>query len=275
MRLRDLNTTGRSDILYLPPADIDEAPGFNLRPYDAAFEAKVREYADDMKARGFRPEFPVVVRTDGDRPVIVSGHTRRRAAILAIAEGAPIKGIPCVPEAKGANEATRIATMLVEPGTPLPPLAIAEGVRRMMAFLHKETEVALMCNKSVAWVKQQLVASSMPGELRDAVESGEVSASNAVAMTREGPLAATVKLRKAREALPVGKTRITAKTITKVAAPRPVALSAEQRAIAAFLAEWRTWSRRTAVKGLLTAEIVGRVERLDELLPHEHAAAAE
>jgi hypothetical protein len=270
MRLRDLNTVGRSDVNYLPPDAIDDPPGFNLRPHDAEWEANVRALADDMKVHGYRPEFPVVVRTDGvERPIVISGSTRRAAAILAISEGAAFKGIPVVPETKGSNEATRLATMLLDPGIKLPPLAIAEGVRRMMAFFsgekHPEELAAEKCGKSVAWVKQQLLLSSAPGELRNAVASGEVSPTNAVAMAREGDLAATINLRNARENLPAGKTRITRKTITKAngAARTPPRTPAE-KAIDRFLAVWNSWPARQREVARIPADVLAAVERLGE-----------
>lgn len=280
MELKKQPDVGRADILQLPLSMIRIEPGFNVRQNGPEKDAHVREIADSILAIKFRQNEPLVVYNDGTGAVIVEGHCRWEAVLLANKEGAGILRVPCLPLPKGTTEAERIMAMLAADGKkPLKPLEQADGVYRLINAGWSEEKIDQARGKTRGWAARMLELRGAPEPMRQAVANGEISPTLAVQMTRKGPLAAVADLEAARETLPAGKSRVTRKAVDRATpannsrrVPR-ARLDPARKAITAFLAEWRTWTKRAPVRAVLTAEIIERAAALDEQVPHDAAAA--
>ncbi len=233
MRLQD-HAIARTDLLTLPLDLLDVDPAFNVRlPCDALTE-HIRDLADGIKASGFRRDRALLVRVQGDRAVVVDGHCRLAAVKIAVAEGAEIKGVPCTQEPKGTSEADRtLSLMTANSGRSLQPLEEAAAVMRLISFGWSEAEIARKRGKSRQWVNNLLTLNAAPEPIRQAVINGEVSATQATKLTREGPLLAVEKLNKARAASP-GR-RVTEATVRQ---SQPRVLTAAQTCINALIDAW-------------------------------------
>jgi hypothetical protein len=87
------------DLWQLPPQSLKVFENFNPRVETPEYLAHIRSLADSMKANGFYQDKPLAGyarKMDGGKTEIYvyEGHSRLRAVLLAISEGAPIEKVP-------------------------------------------------------------------------------------------------------------------------------------------------------------------------------------
>ena len=216
-RLQDL-AVGRKDLYMLDPRIIQEQDGWNARIEGAELDAHIRRMADAMKENGIGAFPPVVVYLENDLPYLTDGYCRRRAALLAISEGADIKAIPARAEEKGANDADRVLGILTRnSGLPLTSLEQASVIKRLLGYGWGEAEIAKKTGFSITHINNFLQLAAMPEGVKEMVKNGEVSAKTAVEQVRkEGGEKAKETLQTAVEtAKAAGKTKATAKHLPK------------------------------------------------------------
>lgn len=215
-RLQDI-ATRRVDMYQLPIAAIDIDPGFNSRTDRPDLTAHVRALADSMRAHGFMQTRPLTVRLVGDRAIITDGHCRFAAVQMAISEGAEIASIPCLPEPRGTNEQERTLMLLTaNAGLPLSALEQADVIKRLLTFGWSEAEIASRIGRTRQHVVNLLTLSAAPVAVRDQVQAGTVSSTEAMAVMRQyGELKAAAIIRDAAAASTRGKA--TRKTVVAVA----------------------------------------------------------
>lgn len=224
----------RADMLTLPVHLFHTDPAFNVRIACDDLTAHIHELADGIKNNGFRRDKPLLVRMVEDRAIVVDGHCRLAAVQLAINEGAEIKGIPCIIEPKGTNDADRtLALLTANAGRALQPLEEAAAVMRLISFGWSEADIARKRGKSKQWVCNLLTLNSAPEPIRQAVINGEVSATQATKMTRESPKQAVETLNKVRETSPGRKV-----TAAAIAQTKPREMSPRQQAINDLMDVW-------------------------------------
>jgi ParB-like chromosome segregation protein Spo0J len=214
-RLQDLGK--RVDMYQLAPALIEIDPGFNVRSDTPAVRDHILAIAESIKSGGFMQTRPLTVRMQGDRVVVTDGHCRLLAVRLAIAEGCEIQTIPCLPEARGTNEADRALMLLTSnSGLPLTGLEQAEVVKRLLAFGWPESQIASRIGRTRQHVASLLELAEAPHAVREMVRDGAVSPTVAIAAIRQDGTGAAAVLQAAIAASPKGKA-----TATQVAAVRP------------------------------------------------------
>jgi ParB family transcriptional regulator, chromosome partitioning protein len=214
MKLRDLATGPRRDMLMIDPRIIQVEQGFNLRDLTTpSAQAGLMELAQDIANNGFNIGQPLTVRLKDDKPFVVHGHRRRLATIIAIEQlGADIKAIPCIGEEKGTSDADRTADVFnTNNGVHLEPLEKVVGIKRLLGFGWSMEEIAKKCGLgSVQNVESYLVLGGAPMAVQAMVRNDEVSATTAVAVTRKhGDQAEGVLTEAKQRAKSEGKTRIT------------------------------------------------------------------
>jgi len=256
-RLQDM-ALGRTDVYNLDPMLIQEEPGWNIRTESPELAAHIRQLADSIKEVGVQE--PVTVYLKNDIPILTNGHCRLMACRLAISEGAEIKSIPARAEARYANDADRVLSMLTRnSGKPLLPLEQAEVVKRLMALGWDKLAICMKSGFSGTHFDNLMNLSAAPEEVKDMVRGGQVAARTATDVIRkEGAEEGTKTLQKAVEtAKEAGKTKATAKHLPKP--PEKPLLKAVPKASAGI--SYENWGPR--MKKLL--EKIRDVENIAEL----------
>lgn len=228
-----------NDTWNVPIGKLMVIDGFNVRPKDDEFFAARREYADTMKIAGFLRTKPLTVfirRVDGDdQIVVVDGHTRLDAALLANSEGATIATIPCLTTAAGTSmEDLTVALINTNSGRPLAPYAKAQVCKRLINFGMDEAEIAKRLAFTPTYVSSLLALMAAPRAVHDMVVAGKVSATLAIETLKTHGKEASAVLKVATDkAETTGKNgRITKKDVTEKPAKTP------KRDLAAEAVRW-------------------------------------
>lgn len=187
----------------VPISELYVEPGLNIRDVDLEH---VNEFRDAFIAGEYVPPLAVQVTEQGVK--IIDGHHRYYGALAATAAGTEIARIECKDFV--GSEADRIAFMITSSqGKALSPLERAAAYQRLVNQGRTPAEIAKMVKRSVADVDHHLQLLSCGDELIDMVKAGEVSASTAVALSREhGVQAASVATRQMDKAKAAGKTKL-------------------------------------------------------------------
>lgn len=210
MQFRDHEAVkGKRDSYPVDPRALKIDPAYNVRDMkDPETIAHVRWLADSIKENGVK--VPLEVRLEGEDIFVVAGHCRHAGTMLAISEGAEVETVMVIPEPKGTNEVERTLNLVTSnSGKALSPLAIAEVVRRLLAFGWTNEAIAKRLGwKSVATVENSIALMGAAPEVKEMVRSGAVSASTASKVVKkEGSKAgATLKAAAAKTGKATAKT---------------------------------------------------------------------
>lgn len=182
MRLRQHEAIqpGSGDMYRADPRLLTIQENYNVRDLSTPDAVnKLEELANSIVEIGVTD--PLVVRFDGERIIVVEGHRRLAATLMAIERGAEIKSVPIYQEARGANDAQRdLGLIISNSGEPLTPLEKAKVVGRLVAHGWSQQEIAKRCGwKSVGSVNQYLDMLAMPEKVKDHVRQGTISATTA------------------------------------------------------------------------------------------------
>lgn len=181
------------------PANIRIRDGFNLRDVNADdYEADIQALMGHIKRGGKYPALEVVLADDGFQGVdVVDGHRRLTAIRRLIEQGDPIEYIRIEPfTGNDIDQLQRIMTS--NEGRRLTPLEIAEGYRRLNAYGLTPDDIARRVGKTRQHVDQMLILATAPHEVQQMVKSGDVSATEAIIVTRQHGRLAVDKLQAAR-----------------------------------------------------------------------------
>ncbi|MHB8148482.1 MAG: ParB/RepB/Spo0J family partition protein [Vulcanimicrobiaceae bacterium] len=200
--------------LHLAPHTIKVEPGFNVRDFDAPENQEhVKTLAESIKAVGV--QVPIKVRFTNGEFFLVDGESRLRATLLAIADGAPIKTIPAVQEAKFVSEAERVAGLLTHnSGKRLNQIERGEAFARLARFGWTETEIAQKTGITPSYVTSILLLHAAPTTVKRLVLDGKVSSTVAIqAIRAHGDNAVAVLEGAVADAAASGKAKATSKNI--------------------------------------------------------------
>jgi ParB family chromosome partitioning protein len=185
MAVRDLGVRGPSTII-LDPNIILENPDDNYRDMDSLEAiAHIREMADSIIESGNESFPPINIYQDGDKVCVSAGWCRRRAHVLAMQEGAPIKGILCLTMPNKKPEDLTLAILTSNDGLPLTQLAKAKAIKRLQSFMWTPAEIAKKIGRSASYVNDLITFHDSPDAILDMVKSGQVSASLATKLVKE------------------------------------------------------------------------------------------
>ncbi|KQN53185.1 DNA-binding protein [Erwinia sp. Leaf53] len=188
----------------VPIGEIFLEEGSNIRSVDQEHA----EYMRDCWIDGSDlPPLSVEVTEKGIK--VIDGQHRFIGAQLAIAMGHSIPRIECKDFV--GTELDKLAHMAKSSqGKPITPIQRAGAYNRARNQGHTSAEIAKAFGRSVADVESHLQLLSSGEVLIGMVESGEVAASTAVALSREhGPKAASVAAEGLAKAKAAGKSKLT------------------------------------------------------------------
>jgi ParB family chromosome partitioning protein len=224
------------DLWQVFPEQLRAIPGFNVRVRDDAYIRHIRNIADSIKAEGFDQTKPLagyVAVEDGEQVIYYyDGHTRHEAVMLAISEGAEIERVPVVVAQPGTSMVDlTVALVKANNGKPLTAYETGVVCKRLSRFGWDSSDIAKRLNFSVQYVDNLLLLVSAPESIQRMVQSGELSAAQAVETLRsEGDRAVEVLEAAKVKANSEGKKRVTAKHMPGAAFRKVVKKQAETMA---------------------------------------------
>lgn len=203
---KEKNGTGTTvkKTFMVPIEELYLEEGSNIRPVDQEHA----EYMRDCWIDGSDlPPLSVEVTEKGIK--VIDGQHRFIGAQLAIAMGHSIPRIECKDFI--GTELDKLAHMAKSSqGKPITPIQRAGAYNRARNQNHTPAEIAKAFGRSIADVELHLQLLSSGEVLIGMVESGEVAASTAVALSREhGPKAASVATKGLARAKAAGKSKLT------------------------------------------------------------------
>lgn len=192
------------------PRILEIEEGFNARPLNA-------EHVAEMKRALINGAIfpPLEVRVEEGRILVVDGHHRHAAALAAIEEGFDVKSLECR-QFRG-NNADRIAHMITSAsGLALTPLQLGVQYRKLQALGWTEKQIADRRGKSDQHVKDLIQLAEADTDVHQAVNSGQISSTEALkAFKQHGSKAGAVIQKALEEAKANGKNKVTNKTLAK------------------------------------------------------------
>lgn len=227
-------TIKRADAMRVPLDLIREEPGFNLRIEGKELNESIEALARYIFDGGQVP--PLEVRPDENGVIVVDGHRRRRALILAREWGAPIDLIDVV--AFRGNDVDRTARIMTSAeGRALSPLETSFGYKRLAAFGLSSEEIARKVGKTRQHVEQLLILANANRDVHKLVIAGKVSAAVAIdAVRKHGEKAGEFLRAQLAKAEAAGKAKVTAGTVNGKPLPKKV-VSALVEEVDAFVQE--------------------------------------
>lgn len=214
---------GRSDTFQVLVEDIVVKPGLNCRdPRDPQHAEHLAMLRQSIRAVGVKE--PLTVYMEDGKAVITDGHFRHEAALLAIADGAPIVSLPVKLEPKGSGEADRVFSQVVRnSGKRLTPFEQGIVFKKLLDFGWEEVEIAEKLGISRTHVSNMVELQGAPQAIADMVKGGKVAAGLALKTMKaaDSEDAATATLQQAVEtAESKGKAKATPKHV-RATAGRP------------------------------------------------------
>ena len=189
---------GRKDIFLLDPRTLVEEDGFNARQETPELIAYIEDLAGYIYNNGVPGILDVYAK--GEQIVVVDGHCRRRASIIAMDKGAELKGVPCRVLDRYLNDIDRTARLITaNQGRPLTSLEEAEVIKRLRAFGMENKDIAAKLGWSRGKASNLLILGSVAPEVRAMVKENKISATMAVEETRKDPAQAPQRLKEAVE----------------------------------------------------------------------------
>jgi len=186
MAIGDLTISIGALTLILDPNIIQESNGFNIRDMDSdSTQQHIRKMADVIKENGNEMFPPIRIFQEGEQLFVMEGWCRRRAHILAMEEGAPIKGILCLSPTKKKPEEIILNILSSNDGLPLTAIEKAKAVKKLQSFLWTPADIAKKTGWSISTVNNLVLLSDVPNEIAEMIKTGQISATLAINTMRE------------------------------------------------------------------------------------------
>ena len=210
------------DVVDIAVEQIEIEEGFNPRINDDRVTEHIRSIADSIIAKGFLRTEVLSVRFKDGHVFVRDGHCRLAAVRLAISEGEAIVTLPCIPLPKGADEVDEAFQVLTtQTKLPLTPLEWATQIKRLMTLGQSEAQIASRIGKRKDFIDRMLDLAGAAPEVREAVQAGQISPTEAVKVVRRrGSEAGQVIQAAVKQANAEGRSRARPRDVEKVTQPK-------------------------------------------------------
>lgn len=196
--MEKIDLVKRTDMFSVPTSKIIEDEGFNVRQDFGDLEALSKSIAENGVINPIR-----VYKKDGFF-VLVDGHRRYRAALMAEQATGMSISIRAVIEPKYANAESRcLDLILTNDGKRLEPFEEAEIYKRLIAFGWTQSRIAKQVGKSDQYIGNLLSFTQVDTEVKQAVADGIITTSlvvdalKASSGTEEAEIAIKAAIKKA------------------------------------------------------------------------------
>ena len=230
----NINKEKKTDLLKIDPRAIDVQEGFNARTDYGDIES----LRDSIIENGV--EVPMKVYRNPDekgRYILVDGHRRHRATMMAIEGGADIAYVPARLAERNSNQESRLFDMIItNDGKPLSTYEQGVVYSRLLAYGYNQSEIAKKVGKSAALVGNAIRLATAPKVIQDYITQDMISSSLASQILRDTPnevdqiraIRAAVKTAEAKaDGDTTKKVRVTAKDIQTPKKPNTLSLMQE------------------------------------------------
>lgn len=159
---------------------------------------------------------PITIRRSEDGQIaVMAGWCRRRAHVLAMSEGADIKGIQCIDAGKKSKDEIYLDVLTSNTQLPLTAMEKAKGVKALLNGLWNPADIAKKTGWSISTVNNLIALYDAPDEISQMVQDGVVSATFATEIVKSNtPDEAVKKLKSAANtAKDAGKKKATKKDL--------------------------------------------------------------
>ena len=165
-----LNKSQKKDIRLIDPRLLKVEPDFNTRfDYGDLDELKqsIIENGVRIPLRGYK---------QGEYFIVVDGHRRHSAIVMAINEGVEIARVPFISEKKRSLEERIFDVLLSNDGKQLTALELGETYRRLVNCGFNYTEIAKKIGKGATHVTDMVRVAESSKELKGMIKERKVSA---------------------------------------------------------------------------------------------------
>lgn len=183
--MKEINASS-SDLWKVPPHEIKLLEGYNIRIRNEAYDRRVREIADSIKANGFLSDQPLSVyarktETGANELVLIGGHRRLEAVKIAIAEGCEIPAVPVIVKPFGTSMEDLLVDLKVgNDGEPISMLEQALLCQRFIKFGWEPQQIAERLGYQTPQVSNLLTLAAAPVAVRNHVANDRISATLAI-----------------------------------------------------------------------------------------------
>lgn len=228
---KSLGATAR-DHVAMPLDQIRFRENYNVRVFNAKYEARIEHIAESMLANGYQQDKPItglVVEEDGQAVAyVVAGHTRVLAARLANERGANIEFIPMISVPKGTNDIDLLFDLQISNDTA--QLSLYEQGVVNYRIINRGLDVATIARRlgcSEAHVRNTLDMRSAPRVIIEMIGEGRIAETFALEMLRKhGSKAIDILIEGSEVAQAQGKTKVTRSMVTAPKMPAPLGTDA-------------------------------------------------
>ena len=216
MIIRDQAIARGASTLIIDPRHIKEKAENNTRDMSSESTiAHIREMANSIKDNGNESFPPITIYQEGENIYVMAGWCRRRAHILAMEEGAPVKGILCLTVTKKKPEDLALSILSSNDGLPLTAIEKSKAVKRLQSFMWTPQEIAKRTGWSLSTVNNLIALHDAPESIIGMVKDGSVSATLAIKTINNSDDAEGVLKDAVDKAKKSGKSKATAKDVDK------------------------------------------------------------
>lgn len=180
-----INKEKKTDLFKIDPRAIDVQEGFNARNDYGDIES----LRDSIIENGV--EVPLKVYRNAEekgRYILVDGHRRHRATMMAIEGGADIAYVPARMAERNSNQESRLFDMIItNDGKPLTTYEQGVVYNRLLSYGYNQSEIAKKVGKSAALVGNAIRLATAPKVIRDYITQDMISSSLAIQILRDTP----------------------------------------------------------------------------------------
>ncbi len=169
---------GRGDLFKVDPTLIAVRDGWNPR---TVFE--IEDLKNSIREHGVLT--PLRVRLSGETVELVDGERRLRATLALIEEGTPIASVPALMEKAGSDADLLVTALITNQGEQLSPIDEAHALQRFIAWGWDVKKIVGQIGKSQSHVYGRLKLLEGSQEVQEALQSGEVTVTEALEVVRE------------------------------------------------------------------------------------------
>ena len=180
-----INKEKKTDLLKIDPRAIDVQEGFNARTDYGDIESLCNSIIENGV------EVPMKVYRNPEqkgRYILVDGHRRYRATMMAIQSGVDIAYVPARLAERTSNQESRLFDMIItNDGKPLSTYEQGVVYNRLLEYGYNQSEVAKKVGKSAALVGNAIRLATAPKVIQDYITQDMISPSLAIQILRDTP----------------------------------------------------------------------------------------
>jgi ParB-like chromosome segregation protein Spo0J len=234
------------------------------------WRAGVAELVESIRQSGYHDNSPLYCKELPDeRWRVYDGNRRLEAIGILVREGIEFGKFPIERIRKDMDAADLLAISLRPGSLPLTAIEAAAQITKMRRLQLDERQIAEKTGRDIEWVRRHLRLNGAPTEIKEAVQTHIIAASEADRLIRHAPdpvaaLSASVEAATLAGSVKDGHVRVRTRHVA-VAVPkaREVKLAPAERAIVGFLAEWDM----LRMAPVLPEKIMARIEAMREVVP--------